>query len=107
MTEFDAGVVRGELPVDLPLIIVGRGLPGTKLGVAHLDALTPADWRLSEKNVWRVEQALIDMPHYPLPMGERHYQRTLRRFLDFKASGKSVTRRTMRVLYGTQTKNWW
>jgi|JI8StandDraft_1071087.scaffolds.fasta_scaffold17630_3 hypothetical protein len=76
-------------------------------GVAHLDALTPADWRLSEKNVWRVEQALIDMPHYPLPMGERHYQRTLRRFLDFKASGKSVTRRTMRVLYGTQTKNWW
>jgi hypothetical protein len=26
------------------------------------------DWRLSEKNVWKVEQELIDYPHTPLPV---------------------------------------
>lgn len=29
VSEFDAGVARGELPVDLPLIIVGCALPGS------------------------------------------------------------------------------
>ena len=42
MTEFDAGVVRGELPVDLPLIIVGRGLPGSKLGVQDVEVVDAA-----------------------------------------------------------------
>lgn len=76
-------------------------------GVAQLDALTTADWRLSTKSVRRVERALIEMPHYPLAMGERRYRDVLRRFVSFKASGKSVTRRTMRALYGEQVRYWW
>ena len=32
-------------------------------GVANLRVLEPYDWRLSEKNVWKVEQMLIDWPH--------------------------------------------
>jgi hypothetical protein len=30
--------------------------------------LGPYDWRLSEKNVWKVEQVLIDYPHTALPV---------------------------------------
>lgn len=76
-------------------------------GVAHLDALTPANWRLSPRSEWRVERALIDMPHFPLPMGERRYQRALRRFLAFKATGAPINRRTMRKLYGPPVAHWW
>jgi len=47
------------------------------------------------------------MPHTDLPTGERQYQRALRRYLAFKASGAAVTRRTMRVLYGDQVEHWW
>lgn len=75
-------------------------------GVAHLDALTTADWRLDTRSVWRVEKALIDMPHDPLAMGERRYQRVLRRFQAFKASGAPVSRRTMWKLYGEQVRHW-
>src|SRR5215217_5968005 len=32
-------------------------------GVVDLRVLEPYDWRLSEKNVWKVEQMLIDWPH--------------------------------------------
>jgi hypothetical protein len=32
-------------------------------GVADLRTLGDYDWRLSEKNVWKVEQFLIDLPH--------------------------------------------
>lgn len=75
-------------------------------GVAHLDALTTVDWRLSIRSVRRVERALIDMPHYPLPMGERRYRQVLRRFRAFKASGAPINRRTMRALYGQQVQHW-
>ncbi len=73
-------------------------------GVAHLDLLTRANWRLSTRSVWQVERALIDMPHYPLPMGDARYSRMLRRFMAFKESGAPVNRRTMDALYGDQTK---
>jgi len=76
-------------------------------GVANLDALTRADWRLSTRSVWQVERALIDMRHYPLAMGERRYKRALRRFQAFKGSGVAVSRHTMRALYGEQVKYWW
>jgi hypothetical protein len=54
-----------------------------------------------------VEQAFIDMPHAPLAMGERRYQRALRRFRAFKTRGTPVTRRSMRALYGEQVRRWW
>lgn len=53
-------------------------------GVANLDHLVPVNWRLSERNVWIVEKALIAMPHQPLKTSEQRYQRILRKFLAFK-----------------------
>jgi hypothetical protein len=35
-------------------------------GVADLRVLGAYDWRLSSKNVWKVEQMLLDWPHRPL-----------------------------------------
>lgn len=75
-------------------------------GVAHLDALTRADWRLSTRSVWRVEQALIDMPHAPLATGERRFQDMLRRYMRHKATGQPIDRRIARRLYGEQIKSW-
>lgn len=33
------------------------------------------DWRLSEKNVWKAEQMLIDFPHRPLPVDRQRLAR--------------------------------
>lgn len=76
-------------------------------GVAHLDLLTRSDWRLSRRSVWQVERDLIDMPHYPLPMGVARYERMLRRFTAFKERGTPWNSRTARALYGEQTRHWW
>ena len=43
-----------------------------------------SDWRLSERNVWEVERALIRMPHRPLKTSDRRYRATLRRYQAFK-----------------------
>ena len=53
-------------------------------GVVNLDELTTSDWRLSERNVWRVERRLIDMSHKSLKTSDRRYEQTLNRFLRFK-----------------------
>ena len=37
MAEFDAGIGRGELPVDLPLIRIGGLLPGGELSVEGVE----------------------------------------------------------------------
>jgi hypothetical protein len=65
--------------VDLSGRIVGYG-------VADLRELVPrCDWRLSTRNVWAVEEALIAMPHTPLAMGEDRYRRALRKYRAFRA----------------------
>ena len=50
-------------------------------GVVDLRVLEPYDWRLSEKNVWKVEQMLIDWPHRSIKTSDektdalrRHYR---------------------------------
>jgi hypothetical protein len=57
----------------------------TGYAVAHLGELDGYDWRLSERNVWKVEKWLVDYPHRPLPMPERRYQRALERYKRFRA----------------------
>jgi hypothetical protein len=42
------------------------------------------DWRLSERNVWRVERMLLDTPHQRLRMPEARYQAFLNRYRAFK-----------------------
>ena len=45
-------------------------------GVANLaTAMGVYDWRLSDKNVWAVEQMLIDWPHKKLESSTRRYHR--------------------------------
>jgi hypothetical protein len=57
----------------------------TGYGVFDLRALRRCDWRLSERNVWAVQTALINMPHLKYHMPERRYRRMLRLFRAFKA----------------------
>ena len=56
----------------------------TGFGVAHLDRLVPrCDWRLSSKNVWIVEKALIQMPHRKITTSIRRYRLALKRYHKF------------------------
>jgi len=43
------------------------------------------DWRLSGKNVWKVERVLLDTPHQPLPMPETRFRDFRARYRAFKA----------------------
>jgi hypothetical protein len=53
-------------------------------GILDLRTLRRTDWRLSERNVWAVERALIEMPHKKLKTSDRRYETTLRKFLAFR-----------------------
>jgi hypothetical protein len=53
-------------------------------GVADLRRMVKCDWRLSSKNVWAVERALIRMPHRKLKTSEDRFQSMLRRYLAFR-----------------------
>jgi hypothetical protein len=56
----------------------------TGYGVFDLRTLPRCDWRLSERNVWAVEKALIEFPHKKLRTSTRRYQAMLRRFHAFR-----------------------
>jgi len=53
-------------------------------GVYDLADLGTYDWRLSERNVWRVERVLIDMPHRPFRMSNRRYRFWYERYAAYK-----------------------
>ena len=52
-------------------------------GVLDLRTLG-VDWRLSRRNVWAVEQALIRMPHHPFRFSDERYRRWHERYLRYK-----------------------
>ena len=52
--------------------------------VADLRELGRYDWRLSARNVWKVERWLVDYPHRRLRMADGRYRRLLERFKAFK-----------------------
>ncbi len=56
----------------------------TGYGIADLRKLVRGDWRLSPKNVWEVERALIKMRHKKIQTSDRRYQAMLRRYLAFR-----------------------
>ena len=59
----------------------------TAFAVVNLDEeLGFYDWRLSEKNVWRVEQMLIDFPHQALGMSDARYKRLHVKYKAFRAT---------------------
>jgi hypothetical protein len=56
----------------------------TGYGVFDLRTLPRCDWRLSERNVWKVERALIEFQHKKLRTSDRRYRAMLRQFRAFK-----------------------
>ncbi len=53
--------------------------------VADLWSLGDYDWRLSRRNVWRVERWLLEMPHKRLSMSERRYRELHERYRRYRA----------------------
>ena len=54
-------------------------------GVADLDAaMGNYDWRLTERNVWKVEQMLIDLPHKKIRSSDRRYRQLLKRYKEYR-----------------------
>jgi hypothetical protein len=52
-------------------------------GTVELTVLDPYDWRLSERNVWKVERLLFDIPHTPLPYSQPRVDRLRRKYFRF------------------------
>src|SRR5215210_6035120 len=52
--------------------------------LVDLGVMGEYDWRLSEKNVWKVEQMLLDTRHTPLQMPEERFQSLRTRYRAFK-----------------------
>lgn len=54
-------------------------------GLADLRGLAPYDWRLAERNVWKVEQMLIDWPHRAIRSSDTRIDALRERYRDFRA----------------------
>jgi hypothetical protein len=52
--------------------------------VVDLRVLGEYDWRLSDRNVWKVEQMLLDWPHRPLVYDAARVERLRRRYIAFR-----------------------
>lgn len=57
----------------------------TGYAVADLRELGPYDWRLSTRNVWRVERWLLEYPHHRLTMSERRYRELHARYKRYRS----------------------
>jgi hypothetical protein len=55
-------------------------------GVYDLRELGAYDWRLSLRNVWKVERVLIDLEHRPIHSSDRRIERLRRAYVAFKAA---------------------
>lgn len=58
----------------------------TGYAVVDLRLLGDYDWRLSEKNVWKVERLLLDYPHRPIRTSSARIARLRERYRAFKAT---------------------
>ncbi len=56
----------------------------TAFALVDLRVLGDYDWRLSEKNVWKVERMLLDTKHQPLHMPDARFRDFRQRFRAFK-----------------------
>ena len=57
----------------------------THYGAANLQELGNYDWRLSTKNIWKVQRFLQDAPHKEFNASEKRYGRLLARYKKFKS----------------------
>jgi hypothetical protein len=56
----------------------------TGYAVVDLRVLGHYDWRLSEKNIWKVERLLLDVPHRPIRSSDRRIDRVRARYFAFR-----------------------
>jgi hypothetical protein len=56
----------------------------TGYAVADLRALGDYDWRMSEKNVWKVERMLLHLPHRPIHTSDARINRLRARYIEFR-----------------------
>jgi hypothetical protein len=71
--------------------------------VCNLDEAIPDyDWRLSMKNVWKVENLLIDWPHKKFKTSTRRYRELLNYYKEYRATHNG--RKPWRHLRGLE--NW-
>jgi hypothetical protein len=55
-------------------------------GVADLRVLGDYDWRLSERNVWKVERLLFEIPHRPIRSSDDRVRRLRAKYRAFMAA---------------------
>jgi hypothetical protein len=58
----------------------------TGYGLGDLRELGNYDWRFSEKNVWKVERYLQEIPHRPIEASNARYERLLARYKEFRGA---------------------
>jgi hypothetical protein len=56
----------------------------TGYAVADLRVLGDYDWRLSEKNIWKVERMLLELPHRTIRSSDRRIDRMRARYFAFR-----------------------
>ncbi len=56
----------------------------TGYAVVDLRQLGNYDWRLSERNVWKVERLLLDYPHKPIRSSDRRIDRLRKAYFAFR-----------------------
>jgi hypothetical protein len=56
----------------------------TGYAVVDLRVLGDYDWRLSEKNVWKIERLLLEYPHRPIRSSDARIDRLRRRYFAFR-----------------------
>ena len=56
----------------------------TGYALVDLRTLGEYDWRLSDRNVWKVERMLLDYPHRTIRSSDRRIDRLRRRYVEFR-----------------------
>src|SRR4029450_445978 len=56
----------------------------TAYAVVDLRIMGSYDWRLSERDVWKVERMLLDYPHHPIRSSDARFARLRARYRAFK-----------------------
>ena len=74
----------------------------TGYAVADLRNLGDYDWRLSEKNVWRVERYLLDYPHRPIRSSGARIRRLRRAYRAYRARYGAL-----KPVYGYEGRETW
>lgn len=73
----------------------------TGYAVVDLRVMGTYDWRLSEKNVWKVERMLLEYPHRDITSSDERIDRLRRRFFAFKDANPGK-----KPLYFSRMERW-